>query len=209
MRHLPDLQRVFISFASADRDAVAAPVARALKRRGYSVWYDGDSLAAGDSLRSCLDEGLRQCDFGIVVLSESYFEASWTNDELSGLIAREKASDRRILVPIWHNITQSQVSEFSPILSDRVALSTEGGIRQLIRGIVQTIQDENRENPMSVYSFMSDYGGRLEMRAMPNVGNETTFLKDAFSAEKIKELEAFVEKFASKTTLKKNEKKKL
>jgi len=207
MKYLPDLQRVFISFASADRDAVAAPVARALTRRGYSVWYDDDSLVAGDSLRSGLDEGLRQCDFGIVILSEGYFESAWTNDELSGLIAREKASGQRVIIPIWHNITQSQVSEFSPILSDRVALSSEGGIRHLVRSIVQTIQDERLKNPMRVVSFLSENGGRLEIRAVANCGDGTS-LREAFSDSKIEELQSMVEIFTSNTTLKKNKKKK-
>lgn len=209
MRHTPELHRVFISFASPERDTVAAPVARALKRRGYSVWYDSNSLAAGASLRSGLDDGLRTCDFGLVILSESYFEASWANDELSGLLAREKATDRRLIIPIWHNVTQKQVSEFSPIVADRVALSTSRGMRPLINGIVQALKYEDRIDGVSVFSFMSDLGGRLEIRAAPNTGQNTKLKEDLFTNEKIAELEKAIETFASKTTLKGSGRKKL
>lgn len=201
MRHTPELHRVFVSFASPDRGSVAAPVARALKRRGYSVWYDSNSLAAGFSLRSGLDDGLRTCDFGLVVLSESYFEASWANDELSGLLAREKATGRRIIIPIWHNVTQKQVTEFSPLVSDRVALSTSRGMRPLIHGIVQALKDEDRTDGVSVFSFLSDRGGRLEIRAVANSGQGAELKENLFTNEMIAELGKTIESFASKTTL--------
>lgn len=207
MKYKNDLQRVFISFASADRDAVAAPIARALKRRGYSVWYDEISLAAGDSLRAGLDEGLRQCDFGIAILSENYFDATWTKDELAGLISREKAARQKILIPIWHNVTHSQVSDFSPIMSDRVALSTGDGTRKLVRGILQAMDGESKHDNIEVTSFISPFGGRLEIRCIANSADSFDKSELAFSAEKIDEVNDLFEKFASTTTLKKSGKK--
>ena len=60
---------VFISHASEDKNAIARPLAEALKAHGLRVWYDEFSLTVGDSLRKKIDQGLSNSHFGIVILS--------------------------------------------------------------------------------------------------------------------------------------------
>lgn len=63
---------VFISYASEDRETVAAPLAEALRVNGLRVWYDQFELTPGKQLLQSIDEGLRESRFGIVVLSPHF-----------------------------------------------------------------------------------------------------------------------------------------
>ena len=68
------------------------------------MWIDESELFVGDSLRAKIDEGLAQSQFGIVILSPSFFSKHWPQAELDGLAAREANGEKRIL-PVWHNLT--------------------------------------------------------------------------------------------------------
>lgn len=48
---------VFISYASEDRDAVAAPLAQSLEELGLRVWFDRSELKVGDSRERIATQG--------------------------------------------------------------------------------------------------------------------------------------------------------
>ncbi|MEJ7809743.1 MAG: toll/interleukin-1 receptor domain-containing protein [Gemmatimonadaceae bacterium] len=114
---------VFVSHSSEDKDEVVRPLAHSLQQAGLRVWYDEFELRIGDSLRRKIDYGLARSRFGVVVLSQSFFQKGWTNYELDGLVTRA-VSGEQVLLPIWHNITKQQVLEYSPSLADKLARST-------------------------------------------------------------------------------------
>jgi len=64
---------VFISYACEDKEVIAAPLARALKKKGFRVWFDDSEIFPGDSLRQSIEIGLRKSKYGIVILSEHFF----------------------------------------------------------------------------------------------------------------------------------------
>jgi predicted nucleotide-binding protein len=78
--------KVFISHASEDKESAARPLGEALVQLGYQVWYDEYVLNVGDSLSEEIDRGLAECDFGVVILSPSFFQKNWPRRELSGLV---------------------------------------------------------------------------------------------------------------------------
>ncbi len=132
---------VFISHASEDKDLVRS-LARNLSFEGLRVWYDEDVLTVGDSLRQCIDEGLAQSRYGIVVLSNFFFAKSWPKKELNGLFALE-VNERKVILPIWHGITLEFVATFSPMLADRLALSTSTtSLEQIANKIAKAIEPE-------------------------------------------------------------------
>ncbi len=114
---------VFISHASEDKDAVARPLAAALRERGVTVWLDETELRIGDSLRRKIDEGLANSSFGIVIFSRAFFAKGWPQYELDGLVTRSVSGEQTIL-PIWHEITKDEVMSQSPSLAGSVARST-------------------------------------------------------------------------------------
>ena len=111
---------VFISHASEDKPYVD-PLARALEAAGVSVWYDRLVLEWGDDLRPMIDNGLVNCRYGVVVLSQAFLgKKKWTEHELNGLFAREQAG-KKLVLPIWHGIVRDDLLQYSPALADRLA----------------------------------------------------------------------------------------
>jgi hypothetical protein len=80
---------VFICHASEDKETFVRPLAEALRSENVAVWYDEFALKLGDSIRRSLDKGLKQSRFGIVILSNAFFEKRWPQYELDGLAERE------------------------------------------------------------------------------------------------------------------------
>ena len=103
----------------------------ALVRFGVLVWYDDFALGVGDSLSRSIDKGLSESEFGLVVLSPDFLRKDWTEYELRGLVAKE-IGNRKVILPIWHNLTREQLLAYSPPLADKIALKSNGA------SIVQT-----------------------------------------------------------------------
>jgi hypothetical protein len=141
--------KLFISHASEDKDEVARPLAEQLSRLGYSVWYDEYTLKVGRSLSEEIDRGLAACDYGILILSPSFFAKNWPKRELAGLVAREVIEDRHVLLPIWHRVGVADVARHSLPLADRLAVETTGGldrvVSELCRSIGQPVHDPQRK----------------------------------------------------------------
>jgi len=134
---------VFLSHASEDKDAVARPLAASLAKLGLEVWYDEYSLKLGDSLRRSIDEGLSRAQFGIVVLSPSFFEKSWPQRELDGLVAREIETKQKLILPVWHEVDHKKVLTYSPPLADRLAVPTSMGIPHVAQKILEVFEDSS------------------------------------------------------------------
>lgn len=130
---------VFVSHASEDKESFARPLAQALQHHGVKVWFDAFTLTIGDSLRRSIDRGLAQSRFGIVVLSEAFFQKHWPQLELDGLVARESAGVK-VILPIWHDIDESRVRIHSPMLADRVAVSSAKGLEQVVQQLLEVIK---------------------------------------------------------------------
>lgn len=63
---------LFISHASEDKEKIARPLAEALRKEGFKVWYDEFTLKIGDSLRRSIDYGLANSRYGLVILSPNF-----------------------------------------------------------------------------------------------------------------------------------------
>ncbi|MET0399126.1 MAG: toll/interleukin-1 receptor domain-containing protein [Longimicrobiaceae bacterium] len=130
---------VFISHASEDKEKIAAPLADELRRRGLRIWYDDFSLELGDSLRRSIDAGLAQSRFGVIILSPRFFAKHWPQRELDGLTSRE-ISGEKVILPVWHGVTHTEVAVHSPLLADRLAVSTDRSIAQVADVIEQVVR---------------------------------------------------------------------
>lgn len=129
---------VFISHASEDKETIATPLAEALQAEGLRVWYDDFALRLGDSLRQSIDRGLARSRFGVVILSARFFEKHWTQQELNGLATRE-VNGEKVILPVWHGVGFSEVRNYSPTLSDRIAVHTKDGLAHVVQKIVGVV----------------------------------------------------------------------
>jgi hypothetical protein len=134
------LYDVFISHASQDKDSFVRPLAEALREKRVEVWFDEFSLRPGMSLRRSIDSGLAKSRFGIVVLSPSFFDKSWPEWELNGLVQRHLAGSQNVLLPIWHGVSRETVASYSPSLADIFAMRSADGPARVTEQILEIIQ---------------------------------------------------------------------
>jgi len=131
---------VFISHASEDKAAFVEPLAIALRNWGLKVWFDKFSLKVGDSLRDSIEMGLANSRYGAVVFSPSFLVKNWPKAELNGLFARQMQGKKKIILPIWHEITAAEMAKTMPIQVDSVALKSADGIESVARSLVEVIR---------------------------------------------------------------------
>jgi hypothetical protein len=123
-RHAHD---VFISYASED-SRIAVEIQRELERRHVRVWLDKTVLRPGDSIRQSIEAGLAGARYGLVLLSRNFFLRDGPQRELNGMFAREMSEGRNLVLPVWHEIDERDLSRHAPILADKYALKTYDGI---------------------------------------------------------------------------------
>lgn len=132
--------QAFISHDSRDKDSLVRDLAAELSLRMCSVWYDEYSLKVGDSLRESIERGLREAKKCVVVLSPHFISnGGWTRAEFDSIFTREIHEQENVILPVWHNVSKSEVYQYCPRLADRVALSSEIGIKELAQKLTTAI----------------------------------------------------------------------
>jgi hypothetical protein len=133
---------VFISHASEDKESFVRPLANALIAEGIKVWFDELTLTVGDSLRREIDRGLAASRFGIVVFSPAFFQKERPERELDGLVARE-SNEQKVILPIWHGIGGNEIATYSPMLADRLAVSSSSGLPYVVARALEAISQRH------------------------------------------------------------------
>ncbi len=128
--------KLFISHASEDKASFVRPLVDALEVAGFQVWLDEVSLKVGDSIWKGISDGLRDCDFGVIVLSPSFMAESktWPGNELDGMFAIESAL-RKYILPIWLDVDFEMVKSYAPLLAGRKAALSKSGIPNIVRDL--------------------------------------------------------------------------
>jgi biotin carboxyl carrier protein len=159
---------IFISHASED-NVVARPLAVALARRGAQVWFDEFSIAVGDSIAKSIDEGLRTCRYGVVVLSPHFFAKRWTRRELEALLSLEVSRGDKAILPIVHNLSIEELRDYSPLLADRLALPSTLAADRLAERILLAISGQQGRR-VPILSGFGSVGRRFCRVTSPMVG---------------------------------------
>lgn len=131
---------VFISHASEDKQNFVEPLTNALKEAGINTWYDADQIGWGESIRQSIDKGLINSRFCIVVLSRDFFEKYWAgNYELNAIFQRAALEKNPLILPIRHNVTLAEISQYNLTLPDIKALDSS---RDTLEQIVKAMKDK-------------------------------------------------------------------
>jgi DNA-binding MarR family transcriptional regulator len=82
--------KVFVSHASEDKERFVIPFATALRAKGIDAWLDRWEMLPGDSLvDKIFEEGLKEAEAVVVVLSDASVQKPWVRDELNtAVVAR-------------------------------------------------------------------------------------------------------------------------
>lgn len=113
--------KVFISHSSKDKDRFVLDFAIKLRNQGIDAWLDYWEMSIGDSLvEKIFHEGIKDCDFFIIILSKNSIKSNWVREELEiGVVKKiEKQTkimpiiiDENVVIPkvlsatVWQKIT--------------------------------------------------------------------------------------------------------
>jgi hypothetical protein len=118
----------FISHDSRDKENIAKPLALKLSGLGIPVWFDEFSLRIGDSLRESIEKGIRETNFCILIVTKNFLtNEGWTKTEFNSVFTREILQKKKIILPIWHDVSPEEVYEYCPSLVDRLAANWNEG----------------------------------------------------------------------------------
>lgn len=113
---------LFLSHAWLDRASTAATLFEKLSECGLSVWFSEVELKMGVSLSRQIDRALAKCKAGLVLVTPAFLTAvetgTWAEKELGVLLG----SDR--VIPVLHEVSFADLRRVSPMLADKVGLST-------------------------------------------------------------------------------------
>lgn len=175
-----DIKDVFISYSHSDSKEVAQLLGQELTAMGLDVWLDDIEMSIGSSIRESIDDGLTRSNYGVVILSENYFEGT-SEWELNGLVEKHTSEDD-VILPLWYEVDYNFVYEQSPSLADLVAKKIdEENVQSVASSIYQTVEEGNGETD----SWGGDAGSdetdgfvdidiRFQGRFDPEVGKEVT-----------------------------------
>ncbi|MEY9842381.1 TIR domain-containing protein, partial [Streptacidiphilus sp. EB103A] len=87
---------VFVSYAHED-GPWATTLAENLHRLGLEVFLDRWELVAGELLAARLQEGLAKADVLVAVVSQSWVDSGWCNEEFAAALAASVAAQQRVI----------------------------------------------------------------------------------------------------------------
>ena len=127
-----EVTRVFLSYTSSDIK-LAEWIATSLQANGIDTWWDKWCIAAGDSLREKIDEGLSDCTHFLVLLTPHSIDKPWVNQEMDAGLVRKLKNECRFL-PVRQNLP---ASELPPLLAGMYSpeITTNEDLTQLINDI--------------------------------------------------------------------------
>jgi hypothetical protein len=130
--------KVFVSHASEDKDRFVLEFAKQLRANGVEAWLDKWEMLPGDSLvTKIFEEGIKDAQAVIVVLSKNSVEKPWVKHELDAACVKRINTGSKLIpvviddceVPevlkatLWENIRDT--SSYQPNL-DRIIASIFG-----------------------------------------------------------------------------------
>ena len=115
-----------------------------LEERNCPVWYADFSLRVGESLRESIERGLKETRKCILILTPNFLKnEGWTKREFNSVFTRELVDNANVILPVWHEVTQQEVYEYSPSLADKVALIWSDGRKEDIADKLQRAVQDN------------------------------------------------------------------
>lgn len=103
------MPKVFISHSSLDREFIENEIVRPMSASGIDLWYSNDDISASDRWQNHLQNGLRQCDWFLVVLSPRSVDSKWVSREVSWAINER---DDHIVPVIMEDCDWSELNLF-------------------------------------------------------------------------------------------------
>jgi len=142
----------YICHASEDKRRFVEELVAELSKLDIQCWYDSHEIQSPEDFRQRMDSGLSRARYGVVVLTESFFEKYWTQAELSALFSLEASDHQRQvigkrIIPVRLDVTKARVVERLPLLSGRADISWGLGVATVAQHIRDIVRQERAPLP--------------------------------------------------------------
>jgi hypothetical protein len=133
--------KVFISYTQEDKK-YASLIADKLREAGHEVWYDRWSLRVGDNLIQKINEGLKETDALIVIVSKNALRSKWVMHEFSAIALGDLSNKKSRIIPVL--VDKSSVPQY---LARYVYVDLTRDVDGGIQGIIATLSEKPSKKP--------------------------------------------------------------
>ncbi len=172
----PFTYHAFISHVFEDKKEIADPLNQALRVAGFNIWYSGSDLKAGDDLNRKILGVIPKCKYAIVIISPDYLKSDWAQKELKTIEELEQ-SGTRIILPIWHHLSQKEVKAALPFLADRFALFSAQGMDAIIPKLVSVLKKRRPSGATNLVQSKSHLSPKVFPKSETNINTNTNNIK--------------------------------
>ena len=113
--------KVFLSHSSPDK-VLARRLARDLQSAHVHVWLDQWQIGVGESFEQCIEQGLADTDFVIVLLTRQAVASEWVDREWRVMLDRESGTRRIAVLPV-----RAEACDLPDFLAQRSHADISGG----------------------------------------------------------------------------------
>jgi hypothetical protein len=126
---------VFLSHAGPDL-STAQQLYASLVEHGAEVWMDDFSIKLGQNIIREIDLGIASSQVGVVLVTPAVLAGRyWVEQEFTALL-----NSKAKVIPVLHEVTWTELANYSPILTVKKGLSTEEHtIEEIAEMIVSTL----------------------------------------------------------------------
>lgn len=175
------MKDVFICYVARDKE-FAHLLAESLSARNISIV--DSMLALGDSLRNRVEQGLREAQYGIVILSAAFFRKPWPRYDLDQLATMDQEFDgRSMLLPIWLGVSQQDIGRYSSMLASKIGMpvaldAVEETLGDVVAEIVAVVQPAI-EKSITMQQYSEYERQTKSLSTGENVSSDLTSLRNA------------------------------
>jgi len=162
---------LFICYVTSDK-SVTETLADTLRPHGLNATFV--KLGLGDSLSYRIEQGFREARYGVLILSPAFFKKPWPRSELDKLAVIDREFDGQThLLPLWHEITQSDIARYSPALAHRIGISTAADMDTIAAELLEVVKPEET---VSSYGdpLLTTQNSMTKQAAMPELSKASS-----------------------------------
>lgn len=127
---------VFLSHAHSDKDRFVRNLAERLCANGVKVWVDEWEMNPGDSLvQKLLEEGIKNAQAVIIVLSESSVESKWVRVELDAAFIKRVENSIKIIPIVLDDVEVPETLRSTLYVKIDDLANYEAAFQQVLRAI--------------------------------------------------------------------------
>lgn len=132
----------FMCYDSRDGE-FARSLYNLLSKRLVKIWYDEFSLKIGDSIIKKIEQGLQLCKYAIIIVSKNFLSnVKWAEREFRSLLHREIRENRKLILPVWLDVSEEDVLRYSLYLIDKYAINASEGIEAVAENIIRVLRED-------------------------------------------------------------------